>query len=70
MGTPFVSNGPSLVGARIGGLLVAVAGLATAIIQGFVLKTAWIFGVAPGFSMAGSHIGVFVRISGTIVGVV
>jgi len=70
METSFTSNGPSIVGARIGGLLTAVAGLATVIIQGFVLKTVWIFGVAPGFSMAGNHIGMFVRVSGTIVGLI
>jgi len=66
----FTSNGPSTAGSRIGGLLVAISGLATAIIQGFVTKTAWIFGVAPGFSMVGRNIGTFVRISGLIVGLI
>jgi len=70
METGLTSNGPSILGARIGGGLVAASGLATAIIQGFVTKTAWMFGVAPGFTMAGHHIGLYVHITSVIAGLV
>ena len=70
METYSTPSGPSLVGARVGGALVAASGLATAIIQGVVTKTAWIFGVAPGFTMAGRHIGLYVHITGVIAGLV
>jgi len=50
--------------------LVAASGVATVIIQGFVTKTAWIFGVAPGFMMFGRHTGVYVHITGVVAGLV